>query len=61
MPREKMEITEEMSNTVITMYQDGYSVSAIEKAIGHCDSIVYRILKENNIDINRKNMHYTDE
>lgn len=57
----KLEITKEMTDTVISMYLNEKPLEDIEKAIGHCDAIIYRILKDNNIALNRKKYIITDE
>ena len=43
------------------MYQNNRPVREIEKAIGHCDTIVYRILKDNNIPLKSSIPKFTKE
>ena len=57
----EVNITQDMIDTVISMYVNGDSIKEIENAIGHSDSIVYKILKEHNIPLNRKEIHFTEE
>lgn len=60
MGRPKMKITQDMIDTVVSMYINGKPISEIEKKIGHSDKIIYNILKDNNVVLNRKEIVLTD-
>ena len=61
MPRKNVEITQEMVDTVISMYKEKCPLADIERAIGHSDKIVYKILADNNIELNRKKISISDD
>lgn len=61
MGRPSIEITQEMTDIVIEMYQNNKPLREIEEAIGHCDSIVYKILNENSIPLKSTIKKFSEE